>query len=254
MTTEIPTKTPGALPANSADKTAADQTPSEKTFDRFHPDMPRIPGVAGARPGSPAKSDAANRQRLVQILGAAAVAVTLVGALAWWIKGAPRKAEDSAAIEAATPELPAPPLPPAAAVPPAHAGSVVAASVAELSKPWSAKKFTFAKPFAHENIDAMVIRLPGGDLWAFALQEPYGRCELEFVTDLRQLAAKYGYRASHPMVVNPCNNTVYDPLKVGPLGGSTWARGEIVQGGGMRPPLSIDVVVSGRSIIADRME
>jgi hypothetical protein len=254
MTTEIPTKSPAPLPDNSAENTAADRILADHAFDRFHPDMPRIPGVAGATQVSPAKSDAAIQQRLMRILGAAAVAVALLGALAWWTKGKPRKAEDSVAIEAAKPELPAPSLPPVAPTPPAHAGPVVAASVAELSKPWSAKKFIFAKPFTHEDIDAMVIRLPGGDLWAFALQEPYGRCELEFVTDLHQLSAKYGYHASHPMVVNPCNNTVYDPLKVGPLGGSTWARGEIVQGGGMRPPLSIDVVVNGRSIIADRME
>ena len=56
------------------------------------------------------------------------------------------------------------------------------------------------------------------------------------------------------MVVNPCNSTVYDPLKVGPLGDNTWARGEVVQGSGLRPPLSIDVVVRGHSIFADRME
>jgi hypothetical protein len=56
------------------------------------------------------------------------------------------------------------------------------------------------------------------------------------------------------MVVNPCDSTVYDPLKVGSIGGDTWARGEIVQGAGMRPPISIDVKESGRSIIADNVE
>jgi hypothetical protein len=56
------------------------------------------------------------------------------------------------------------------------------------------------------------------------------------------------------MVVSPCDSTVYDPLKVGPLGGNTWARGEIVQGNSLRPPISIDVKVSGGSIIADSIE
>jgi hypothetical protein len=130
----------------------------------------------------------------------------------------------------------------------------LAATVDELSKPWAAKKFTFVKPLLQEKINAMVIRLPSGGLWAFALQGPYGRCELEFVTDLATLASKYRYNASHPMVVNPCDNTVYDPLKVGPLGGNTWARGEIVQGSSLRPPISIDVKVSGRSIVADSIE
>ena len=249
MPAEMPTKSPAALPAKGADKTAAD-----KTFDRFHPEMPTIPGVASARPPSPEKSNGANSQRLPRILGVAAVAVAAVIAIVWWVKSAPRKAADSAGADAALPESPAPRIPPLAAIPPAHAGPSVAATVEELSKPWSAKKFIFVKPVTNENVEAMVIRLPGGALWAFALQEPYGRCKLEFVTDTGQLAAKYGYQASHPMVVNPCDNTVYDPLKVGPLGASTWARGEIVQGGGLRPPLSIDVAVSGRSIIADRME
>jgi hypothetical protein len=249
MPAEIPTTSPTTLPAKAGDRTAAD-----KTFDRFHPEMPQIPGVTGAPPPSPAKSNAANNHRLTPILGAAAVAVAIVIAIVWWIKSAPRKAADSAGAEAAMADSPVPQPPPLPAVSPAHAGPEVAATVGELSKPWSAKKFIFVKPLTHENVDAMVIRLPGGALWAFALQEPYGRCELEFVTDTGQLAAKYGYRASHPMVVNPCISTVYDPLKVGPLGNSTWARGEVVQGSGLRPPLSIDVVVSGRSIIADRME
>jgi hypothetical protein len=56
------------------------------------------------------------------------------------------------------------------------------------------------------------------------------------------------------MVVSPCDRTVYDPLKVGSLGGNTWTRGEIVQGSGLRPPISIEVIVSGHSIIADNIE
>jgi hypothetical protein len=56
------------------------------------------------------------------------------------------------------------------------------------------------------------------------------------------------------MVVSPCDGTLYDPLKVGPLGANTWARGEIVQGSSLRPPISIDVKVQGPSIIADSIE
>jgi hypothetical protein len=128
------------------------------------------------------------------------------------------------------------------------------ATTDELSKPWASKKFVFVKPFTNEQVNAIVIRLPDEGLWAFSLQEPYGNCELEFVTDLAKLASQYGYRAAHPMVGNPCNGTVYDPLKVGPLGADTWARGEVVKGSGLRPPISIDVKVTGRSIIADRIE
>ena len=133
-------------------------------------------------------------------------------------------------------------------------GSVQVARVEDLAKPWSAKKFTFVKPFNHQSVDAMAIRLPGGALWGFALQEPYGPCELEYVTDLARLAKQYGYQASHPMVGNPCNKTIYDPTKLGSLGEGVWTRGEIVQGGGIRPPIAIDVDVKDGFIIADRIE
>ncbi len=149
-------------------------------------------------------------------------------------------------------EQPAPPLPDPIA--PVHEGPSVAATVDELSKTWSARKFNFVKPITQENVHAMVIRLPGGELWAFSLQGPFNRCELEFVTDLGALASKYRFNASHPMVVSPCDNTVYDPLKVDDVGGNTWVRGQIVQGNSLRPPLSIDVKVRGRVIMAESIE
>lgn len=248
MPAETPTKPTAAL----ADK-PAEKPSSENPFDRFHPEMPKIPGVAGARMPSPAKPAAEYSQKFLQILGIAAVAVVAIIGIVWWMKSASRKAADVPATEPAASDAPVPQLP-SFAVPAANAGPSIAGTSEELGKPWSAKKFTFVKPVTGESVPAMVIRLPGGALWAFALQEPYGRCQLEYIPDPAQLSAKYGYQASHPMVVNPCNSTVYDPLKVGPLGDNTWARGDVVQGSGLRPPLSIDVVVHGRSIVADRME
>ncbi len=105
----------------------------------------------------------------------------------------------------------------------------------------------------------MVVRLPTGapgdsaSYWAFSLQAPFGRCELDYATDLAKLSSEYGYRASHPMVVDACNGTVYDPLTLGNVGGA-WVRGEIVQGSGIRPPLSIEVRVERGRVIATRME
>jgi hypothetical protein len=235
----MPIETPSKPPSNPPDKP-----------DRFRAEMPHIPGVSDARPGA---SAGANPARLAQIGGLAAAVLLIAVGILWWVRSPAHKppepdAPDSAAVE---PSVPAPA--PSPGVPAGEAPNV-AATTEELASPWSAKKFNFVKPLTHENLNAMVIRLPGGGLWAFALQEPYGRCELELVTDLGQLAKQYGYRASHPMVANPCNSTVYDPLKMGPLERDVWVRGEIVQGGGLRPPISIDVQVSGHSIIADRIE
>jgi hypothetical protein len=77
---------------------------------------------------------------------------------------------------------------------------------------------------------------------------------LEYVTKLSQLSTEFAFKASHPMVVNPCNKTIYDPLKVGSLGGDVLIHGDIVQGNGLRPPISINVRRIGDDIIADQIE
>ncbi len=248
MSANLPTKTPDAPPGKPVEN-----KPVENKFDRFHPEMPQIPGIGQASRPVVRGSSGIDTQSLLQIGGIAA-AVVLIGAIIfWWVKGRSRgPANSSSDSDVAEQAAPAPQLPnPVAAV---HEGPTVAATVDELSTPWAAKKFKFVKPLTQENIDAMMIRLPGGEIWAFSLQGPFDRCELEYVTDLGRLASQYRFNASHPMVVSPCDGTVYDPMKVGPLEGNTWARGEIVRGSSLRPPISIDVKVSGRSIIADSIE
>lgn len=244
MPANPPTKTPDAPP----DK------PVEDKFDPFRPEMPQIPGVnQGPRRAGPGLSGV-NLQLSLQIAGIAAGVLLVVAVIFWWVKSRPRGAANSSAPDADAAEQAAPTSPLPNPLPPVHEGPTVAATVEELSKPWAAKKFTFVKPITQENIAAMVIRLPNGELWAFSLKGSFGRCELEFVTDLGRLASQFKYDASHPMVVNPCDSTVYDPLKVGALGGSTWVRGAIVQGSSLRPPISIDVKVRGHSIVADSIE
>jgi hypothetical protein len=56
------------------------------------------------------------------------------------------------------------------------------------------------------------------------------------------------------MVASSCDGTVYDPLQMGTTPDGAWARGEVIKGMGIRPPISIEVRVQGRSIVADRIE
>ena len=244
-----------AMPANITTKTpdAPPDKPVEKKFDMFRPEMPQIPGVSqGSRQAGRGLSGM-DTQRLLQIGGIVAAVVLLSAVIFLWVKSkASGKVNSTSDSDVAEQDMPIPPLPNAAA--PVRDGPTVAATVDELSKSWAAKKFTFVNPVTLEHINSMVIRLPGGGLWAFSLQGPFGRCELEFVTDLGRLASQYKYNASHPMVVNPCDSTIYDPMKVGTLGGNTWVRGEIVQGSSLRPPISIEVKVRGSSIVADSIE
>jgi hypothetical protein len=243
---------PVKLSAKTLD--APPDKPVEAKFDPFRPEMPQIPGVGPDARHARRGFSGIDSQLLMQIGGIAAAVVLIGGLIFWWFRGKPSGTGEPASTETDVAEqsAPTPLLPsPVAAF---HEGPTVAATVDELSKPWAAKKFTYVSPVTQEHIHAMVIRLPGGGLWAFSLQAPAGRCELEFVTDLAMLASKYRYTAGHPMVVSPCDSTVYDPLKVGALGGNTWVRGEIVQGSSLRPPISIDVKVRGRSIIAENIE
>ncbi len=187
-------------------------------------------------------------------MGAAVVLALIVGGGFLWLNSksrAPLAASNQSELADQAASRPAPPPP--NPILPANDGPSVAATAEELSKPWSAKKFNFVKPITRENINAMVIRLPSGELWAFSLQDPFGKCELEFVPDLATLASMYHFNASHPMVVNPCDSTIYDPLKLGALGGNTWVRGQIVQGSSLRPPISIEVELRAASRLLRRV-
>ena len=99
----------------------------------------------------------------------------------------------------------------------------------------------------------MVVRLPGGVYWGFSLVEPYGSCEMEFVTDMEKLRTDYGFRASHPMVGDPCNRAVFDLTRYG-SGPAGLVRGEIAHGAAVRPPMAIEIQVRGKQVLAQKIE
>ncbi len=226
---------------------------SLENINRFKPAMPRIPGVS--EPQTPQENAAgAPRRSPLRILVPLAAACAVGAAMGWWmlralhrVPTAPGAAARSASAASG-----------AAVVPPN--GPAAVATLEELAKPWSAKQFRFRKRFTNETLPALLVRLPGGaakrsgTYWAFSLQAPFKTCELEYVTDLGKLAEQYSYRALHPMVADPCSGTVYDPLRFGTLPGGAWARGEVVQGPGMRPPIAIEVRVQGNHLIAAQIE
>lgn len=229
-------------------------TQDRDTAKRYEAPMPSIPGVPKDRRGRA-------RARL-NVLAACGTAL-LVGVLAWGIhrhlQSRAAAAPTSATAEA-LPDASAPVSNPPSPALQAPADSTDIAALEELAKPWSSKAFTFDDPLTHESVPAMVVRLPGstpgksGAYWAFSLIEPYGACQMLYVTNLGVLASQYGYTANHPMVVDPCAQTVFDPLRMGQRADGAWLRGAIVQGGGLRPPIAIEVSVHGDSLRADRIE
>lgn len=231
--------------------------PDEPTpTERFKAEMPQIPGVNVRL----SRGGILGRLRSKAGLVIALAAVLLVGwVVVRWLTR-PHEADAPPAEPAQQIEIPTPtsdlkPIPPSSTQ--AHPEI---ATTGELAEPWSSKEFFFRNRLTGENISALIVRLPGGSAgqsssyWAFSLQVPFGRCQLEYVDDLDKLRSDYGYRAKHPMVGDPCSSTVFDPLRMAAIPGGVWVRGAIAQGSVIRPPLGVEVEVRGNEILATRME
>jgi hypothetical protein len=241
---------------------------SKTSPDRFHPGMPSIPGVGEQRGASPGPADGGPDRRIspgglrgLILLGAV---LLLCGVAGLWIY-AQRNRHRVRAISTTDPadvlqdDTAAMPLPASSEAKHERTGPGQIARLDELSKPWSSVEFTFVRPDTHEEVPAIIVRLPGtadrsSSYWAFSLVEPYGKCQLVYVPGPQQLASQFGYTAHHPMVADPCNGAVFDPLGMGARPDGAWVRGAIVQGGAVRPPISIELSIRGENLYADRIE
>ena len=240
-----------------------------KHVDPFKPQDPTIPGVTGnpARvrpaPVPPAPLGPGSEQRPARnifadsrvVAGIAIAIVLLVGFGLLW------RSHSTSAKEAKPPEAPVAPAMVASASPavePAVSKAVPigpgpVATTIELAKPWSSKRFVFRAPQTADDVPALVVHLPGNVYWGISMREPFGSCEMKYLTDLSQIADEYRYTAAHPMVVDPCNHAVYDLEKYGP-GPNGVVRGAIVSGAGVRPPLAIEMKAKGNQIVAVQIE
>ena len=230
--------------------------------DAFKPQQPHIPGVSRTALVEKPIEEAAESARPSRISGfwpltippkwtlaGLAVALTVGGGIAWLSRGSSVKDADPAAASGAV-------QPGAAMAEPPEKLPVAPGEVAttdELAKPWSSKRFIFREPLTSKETLGIVVHLPDGTYWGLSLREPYGSCKLEFVTDLHKLETEYHYLASHPMVGDPCNRTVFDLTRYGTAPGGL-VRGEIAQGPGVRPPTAIEIRTQGNQILATRME
>lgn len=238
--------------------------PSSKP-DRFKPAMPAIPGVPAPAPAEEAEAEKKPQptavpfwaDRKVQVIAGIVAAFVLF--LAMFLPQLLRKEPPPAPIVLDNP-APAEGTTQASGGAPAASGLPVApgpvASPQDLAKPWSLVKFQFQLATG-ERVPAMVVRLPGGagagSYWGFLSVAPYGRCEMELEQDLAKLAQDYHYRARHPMVVDSCTQTVYDPLSYGSARGAL-VRGHVAAGPGLRPPLAVEIVIEKGSVVATRSE
>jgi hypothetical protein len=215
---------------------------------------PKIPGVPPPRPKKQIAGDVdagpvwMRQPPYVWAAGGAAVLIFLI-AIVWWFSGS-KPPTQSPTIETSTASVAQPTPVSSVAKPPVAPGQI--ATTDELSRDWAAKKFYFRDP-AGKTSPAMIVHLPDGAYWAFSLREPYGPCELEYITDLEKLRGDYNFSATYPMVGDSCTHTVFDLTKYG-SGPSGVVRGDIVAGPGVRPPLAIELQINGTKILAVRSE
>jgi hypothetical protein len=238
--------------------------PDDKKLDPFKPQQPHIPGVpasasqeklASSRPQTgehiPGQAESGVRRLWVPLV----VAGVLIIVIAAFLRS--RMSSRDAGQASLTPTAVTLPTPAAPASKdkenlPVAPGEVATAD--ELTKTWSAKRFLFRNQSTGDLTPAMVVRLSGGEYWGFSLREPFGTCDLEYVTDLAALQTNYNFSADHPMVVDPCNHSVFDLTRYGTTPSGTLVRGEIEQGGAIRPPIAIEIREEGNEIRAVRME
>ena len=230
----------------------------------FKPTDPKIPGVSpkdesarhtappptNQQPMLPRFSMSQMPPRWLILSATGVVALCLIAV--WWMRGTSAK-EATIENETTAPATTAAESKPAPISEPLPVGPGEIATTSELAKDWSAKKFIFRDPLTSREGPAMVVHLPGGVYWGFSLVEPYGSCEMEFVTDMQKLRAEYGFRGSHPMVGDPCNRAVFDLTRYG-SGPAGLVRGEIAHGAAVRPPLAIEIQVQGERVLAKKME
>ena len=229
------------------------EQPSQPPNDRFKAEMPQIPGVSTPTAIKPAGTG------IPWLVMAGLIAVLIALVVGGKVLSKSRRTEAPPA-PAAQIEVPAPASDLTPSLPVATEQNPTVAVTSEL-KPWGAKQFTFHNRLTGESVPALLVRLPTGSstqasgYWSFAMKAAYGTCQLDYIDDLQKLRTEYGYQqARHPMVGNPCSRSVYDPLKYAPLPGNVLARGAVVQGSDLRPPLGIDTKIHGKEILAIRME
>jgi hypothetical protein len=256
-----PSPAAGVLPKSTVKPDPPPAPAIASTFRAESPEEPvgEIPGVYA---GPPSKFNLVAIKRYARIGAGIVVALWLVSFVLKTFSHNSRSDSDRVSAPQQVSRPPAPANASAAPVPTplfVSASKPRVATLADLQEPWASKSFIFYSVTQSRNVLALLIRLPGpasesGSYWAFSLEAPFNQCELEYVLDLPRLSSEYGVSASHPMVVNPCSQSVFDPLQFQNTGGNTLVRGAVVKGSDVRPPYAIEVRVSSNQVLATAME
>ncbi|HLZ93074.1 MAG TPA: serine/threonine-protein kinase [Candidatus Acidoferrum sp.] len=255
---EMP-RIPGVAPRSASPAGKRTPPPPEPAPD---PQVPEPPQAGGVYAGPTTKANPVIMKRVASV---AAAIVGLAMLASWGVKMLGSSHRSDSYGQPVRQAAPVSPQVQTEAIDPAPKPLFISqsnpevAAVAELAQPWSSKKFFFRNLATSRNVPALIVRLPGPasqskSYWAFSLEAPFNQCQFAYVEDLSRLSSEYSFAAEHPMVVNPCTHTVFDPLQLKELPGNILVRGAIVEGYDSRPPLGIEVKVSENQVLAIAME
>jgi hypothetical protein len=239
-----------------------------KSTDAFRPQDPHIPGVTdNPRRAKDAAKLAKQAKRAQQKASAGpsilaspklwgtviVVIVAVAGAsygVQWWNRDRELHDLENPHVVAGKTDLADPNITATAGLP---FGPGPIATTDELADTWSSKRFVFRPPQTANDIPAIVIKLPKDTYVGVELREPFGTCELKYVTSLSELETDYHLQTDHPMVADPCSHAVFDLTQTA-AGPNGTVRGAVVAGAAVRPPIAVQMQVKGKDIVAVKIE
>jgi arsenite oxidase small subunit len=115
------------------------------------------------------------------------------------------------------------------------------ASEAELTRPWSAVRFTFPD-LDGDQVPGIVIRLPDSGWYASSLICPHNKCDIMYVQDPRTARDSFDVDVATPVLACPCHFSVFDPVR----------HGQVIKGPAPAPPLQLKVQVRDGSVFISR--
>lgn len=157
---------------------------------------------------------------------------------------------------------------------------VIAASLADLAKPWDFKYFVFTQKYPQYTSDGyktqavpgVVIRLPNkitlpwgwvratgqtpqfteSDIIVFSRICPHLGCIYNFVSEWREVTAGYGgytppQNLQHALLACPCHLSIYDPA-------DPKQPGRVLSGPAPRPPRTFFYKIENERILVERVE
>ena len=115
------------------------------------------------------------------------------------------------------------------------------ASLAELTEPWSAARFSLPDTDG-DQLPCIVVRLPDGGWYASSLICTHNKCDIIYVRDPVNARNSFDVDVTTPVLACPCHFSVFDPTR----------HGQVLKGPASNPLLQLKVEVRDGMVFVSR--